>query len=139
MKGETEAKWITTETQTAQRSAGTLAFIGKGAWKMHTGQSQSILNTVKNWKHIGKILKINSECVYLREMVHSPDFTPNRTDQMLDCWANKGSVTSSQLLTKNTKDSFEIVASKFELDPKHFEVFILIEAKICRRQANYSN
>ena len=42
--------------------------------------------------------------------MHDPDFTPNRTDYILDCWASEGLAIGS----------FEIIGSKYELGAKHF-------------------
>lgn len=72
-----------------------------------------------NWKHICRILKVKSECIYPREMAHDPAFKPKITDKILDCWANKGLVTYLQLITKQSKNSYAVIASRYELDQKH--------------------
>lgn len=89
-----EVKWVSIEKEMAGISLGTLPFLYKGAWKSYTGQSFCITNTLKNWKHICKSFKINSECIYFREMMHDLDFIPNRTDNVLAYWANNTYVFS---------------------------------------------
>lgn len=42
-----------------------------------------------------KVLKINKERVHHRDIVHDPNFIPDRTDMMLDCLTAKGLVSSS--------------------------------------------
>ncbi len=65
-------------------------------------------------------------------MAHDPDFIPNRSDKVLDCWASKWLVTYSQLLTENTINSFEMTASKYELDQKHFFKYLQVRSYLMK-------
>ena len=51
-------------------------------WKNYT--ALLIDNTLANWKRACKILKMDNECVLVREMAEDPDFIPNRTDKILE-------------------------------------------------------
>lgn len=130
MKRQTEIKWINIEKEMATISLGTLPFIGKTIWKKYTGQSYCIQNTLANWKQICKTLKIDNECILLREMADDPDFMPNRCDKILDVWARKGLVNYYQLLTNYMVNSYEVITTKYELDPKHFFKYLQVRSYI---------
>ncbi len=61
-------------------------------------------------------------CISQRNGARPCFFFPNRSDKVLNCWASKGLVTYSQLLTENAINSFEIIASKYELAPGNTNV-----------------
>lgn len=68
---------------------GTLPFIGRAAWKKHRAEPMycKYCHELETYT-VCKTFKLNSESVYLREMMHDPDLCPNRFDRILDCWAS---------------------------------------------------
>ena len=71
-------------------------------WKNFTGQNYCIDNTLANWKRVCETLKMDNECVLVREMAEDPDFIPNRTNKILKGWPKKGLTKYSQLITNHT-------------------------------------
>ena len=64
---ETETKWINIEKEMVGISIGTLPFIGRTQWRNYTGQNYCIDNTLANWKHVCKNLKMDNKCVLVRD------------------------------------------------------------------------
>ena len=116
MKGDTEIKWINIENELATGSIGE-----SQKQQLHLFR---IGNTVRNWRRLCKKCKIQSKNVQLREMLHDPDFIPNRSDKILQYWAGKGLISFSQFLTENTINTCEAMTSRY--GQKHFFKYLQI-------------
>ena len=72
-------------------------------------------------------------------MLHDPDFIPNRSNKILQSWIGKGLISFSRFLTENTINTYEAMASMYDLEPKHFFKYLRIRSYIKKNSEEEKN
>lgn len=87
---------------------------------IHQTDNPWVKFTLKVWKNMLKIYKLEEDLLPLKWCSHDSDFTPNAMDNRFQIWTAKGITALCTIMKDNSMFSFEMLQEKHHLDKQDF-------------------